>query len=87
MLHQVSIKNIMIKSVTEMFKPKDTWSNDGGNESDDVDILGESPVLIENFENLRHINIGLTKEDDEYNAKEEDYTFWNNLLHKLSQSL
>ena len=39
---------------------------------DDADILGESPVLIENFENLRHINIGLTKENDEYDGKEED---------------
>ena len=42
-------------------------------DEDDADILGESPVLIENFENLRHVNIGLTEDNDEYNGREEDY--------------
>ena len=44
---------------------------------DDADILGESPVIIENFENLRHINIELTKDNDEYNSREKDYIQFN----------
>ena len=34
-----AIKNIMIKSVTEMFKPKDTRTNDGGGFSGEITIV------------------------------------------------
>ena len=54
-------------------------------DQDDVDILGESPVLIENFENLRHINIGLTKDTDEYNGEEEDYIQFDNKCQEFEE--